>query len=153
MGNRLENLQKALCFLENLGEIKKVSKIYETQAWGFEQQPNFYNQVIELETTLPATTLIQNLLEIETKMGRTRQQKWAERIIDLDILYFGNEIINQTDILPHLQIPHPHLHERRFVLMPLVEIAPDFEHIILKKTNQQLLNNCTDMLSVEEIKT
>ena len=81
-------------------------------------------------------------------MGRIRNEKWGERIIDIDILYFGNEIINTAD----LKIPHPHLSERKFVLIPLVEISPDFIHPLLNKSNSVLLNECKDILSVREFK-
>ena len=141
MGNKMAHLQQAieLMNLQNISLIQQ-SSIYKTAAWGNTEQDDFYNQVIEVATELSAEILLQTLLEIETKMGRTRNQKWEARIIDLDILYFNNEIIDTIN----LKIPHPYLHVRRFTLIPLTEIASNFIHPIFKKTNSELLASCSD---------
>ncbi len=146
MGNKLAHLQKAieLMKLENISLIQQ-SNIYKTAAWGNTDQDDFYNQVIEVETELSAEVLLQTLLQIETQMGRTRNKKWEARIIDLDILYYNKEIID----LENLKIPHPYLHVRRFTLIPLVEIAPQFIHPIFYQTNTELLANCSDASQVD----
>ncbi len=145
MGDLSRNMESALIMIsQNAGVIKNTSFIYETEAWGKIDQPAYYNQVIELNTTLDANTLMQKLLQIEKMMGRERTEKWAPRLIDLDILYFNNEVINEPD----LKIPHPHLHERRFTLVPLSEILPDMLHPVLKRSNKDLLELLTDTLKV-----
>ena len=145
MGDLSRNMESALIMISQYaGVIKNTSFIYETEAWGKIDQPAYYNQVIELNTTLDANTLMQKLLQIEKMMGRERTEKWAPRLIDLDILYFNNEVINEPD----LKIPHPHLHERRFTLVPLSEILPDMLHPVLKRSNKDLLESLTDTLKV-----
>lgn len=145
LGDRQANLSTAKTqILQKIGPILTESKIYETAAWGLTDQPNFLNQVIEIETKLSPSVLLKTILAIEKKMGRIRTQKWGERLIDIDILYFGKEVINQEN----LKIPHPYLQERRFTLVPLVEVAPDFEHPVLLKSNNELLEICTDNSNV-----
>ena len=144
-GDLSRNMECALTMMaQYAGDIKNKSFIYETEAWGKIDQPAYYNQVIELNTYLDAHTLMQKLLQIEKMMGRERTEKWAPRLIDLDILYFNNEVINEPD----LKIPHPHLHERRFTLAPLSEILPDMLHPILNRSNKDLLDSLTDTLKV-----
>jgi 2-amino-4-hydroxy-6-hydroxymethyldihydropteridine diphosphokinase len=143
-GNRVFFLKEAIRKLENLGKILKISSIYETKPWGNLEQANFLNCVLEMQTTLSAENLLTEILSIEKSLGRERKTKWQARTIDIDILYFGNLIIQSEN----LQIPHPFLHQRRFTLIPLVEIASDFLHPIFQKTNQELLNKCEDTLSV-----
>ena len=145
MGQRDANLQLATELLEKqVGKLTKSSNIYETAAWGKESQPAFLNQVLVLETNLKPAELLEKILQIEQEMGRQRLEKWGSRIIDIDILYFNEKIINQKN----LQIPHPYLQDRRFTMVPLAEIAPDFTHPVLKKTNKQLLEICEDRLEV-----
>ncbi len=144
-GDLSRNMEYALTMIAKYaGAIQNTSFIYETEAWGKIDQPAYYNQVIELNTSLDAHTLMQKLLQIEKMMGRERIEKWAPRLIDLDILYFNNEVINESD----LKIPHPHLHERRFTLVPLSEILPDMFHPVLKRSNKDLLATVTDTLKV-----
>ncbi len=145
MGQRDANLQLATELLEKqVGKLTKSSSIYETAAWGKENQPGFLNQVLAFETNLKPAELLEKILQIEQEMGRQRLEKWGSRIIDIDILYFNEKIINQKN----LQIPHPYLQDRRFTMVPLAEIAPDFTHPVLKKTNKQLLEICEDRLEV-----
>ncbi len=124
-----------------------VSGLYQTAAWGLADQPDFYNQVIELETALEPATLMQSLLAIETQLGRIRTIKMGPRTIDIDILLFGSQVIN-TNLLT---VPHPFLPVRRFALMPLAEIAPAVVHPVLQKTVLQMLADCPDQLNVHKI--
>ena len=147
LGDRHKQLSDAITLLTSVGTIVKHSSIYETAAWGKTDQPDFLNQVIELETQLAPHDLLTQCLSIEKKLGRERHEKWDARTIDIDIVYFDNKIIDTQD----LQIPHSRMTERKFMLTPLVEIAPDFTHPILKKTNAQLLEECEDELDVRRI--
>ena len=143
-GDRFEQLAIARKAIGTLGNIIAVSGIYETAAWGKTDQPDFLNQVIQMETALTPQQLMVALLEIEAKMGRQRAEKYSPRTIDLDILYYNDEIIDQ----PGLMIPHPRLQLRRFVLEPLYEIAPNLVHPVFGKTTYQLLLECPDPLPV-----
>jgi 2-amino-4-hydroxy-6-hydroxymethyldihydropteridine diphosphokinase len=141
LGDRFQNLETARNEIEkNAGKITKFSGIYETEAWGITDQPSFLNQVLQISTDLKPNKILQIILIIEKKMGRIRDQKWGSRLIDIDILYLGNLKLIGNNLI----IPHPFLHERRFTLAPLAEIAPDFIHPILQKTNLELLENCGD---------
>ena len=128
-------------------EVEQTSSIYETAAWGKTDQQNFLNQVIEISTNLSSTALLERILAIEKQIGRIRKEMWGERIIDIDILYYANEVIKSQ----RLVIPHPYLHERRFTLEPLHEIAPNFVHPVFNKTTSSLLNECKDRLEVKKI--
>lgn len=128
------------------GKILQQSSIYQTAAWGNEDQPDFLNQVLRIATNLSPTGLLETLLKIEAGMGRVRDRKNDPRIIDLDILFYGTEIID----LPELQLPHPRLHLRRFVLVPLCEISPELMHPVLKKDTRWLLEHCPDPLNVKK---
>ena len=146
MGYRAQQLQTAATLLsQQLGSPVKQSAIYETAAWGNENQPSFLNQVLQFETAKSGSELLNIVLTTEQQMGRVRTQKWAERSIDIDILLAGSSIINEPD----LQVPHPYLHQRRFTLVPLNEIAPDMMHPFLKKSINTLLLECTDDLEVK----
>ena len=146
-GDRSQWLKHAEQLLEaNCGTIIKRSSIYETSAWGLENQPDFLNSVICIHTELSPSDLLNCIHQIEQQSGRQRNVKWGQRTLDMDILLYNNEIIN----LPGLEIPHPYLPQRRFTLMPLCEIAPNIMHPILKKTMQELLNECPDKLEVRK---
>ena len=145
--DRMQNLQKAGSLIEEcVGQILRKSSVYETAAWGNTEQPSFLNQVIEIATLLPAEKVLSTILEIEQKLGRIRLEKMGPRMIDIDILYFNHSIFFSTNLI----IPHPQLHNRRFVLVPLAEIAPEFVHPILHKNSQQLLQACDDLLEVKK---
>jgi len=136
LGNREGFLSKAEEELSaHAGNIEAASQIIETAPWGNTDQPQFLNRVLQIKTQLPPLFLMECLLDIEKRMGRNRGEKWEPRIIDLDILFFDNQII----IEPGLSVPHPYLHEREFVLRPMVELAPAFVHPVLNKTMSELL--------------
>src|SRR6187455_774812 len=148
LGNRKENLSKAVSLInEQCGPLTRSSSIYETEAWGNTDQPSFLNQALEISTSLNARQLMRKILKIEKEMGRVRKEKLGPRIIDIDILLYENEIHD----LRFLKIPHPEMHNRRFVLVPLVEIAPTLQHPVLKKTIAELLEECPDNLEVKKI--
>lgn len=149
LGSNLEDPGKQLRIARELiahkvGPLIQSSSIYWSAPWGNEDQPAFLNQVIQLSVAYPADDLLHRLLSIEQEMGRERLTKWGSRIIDIDILYYGQEIITKT----HLKIPHPEIANRRFVLVPLEEIAPDFKHPVLNVTTSVLLERCEDKLKV-----
>ena len=148
LGNRLENLEKARGLIAAVaGRILSSSSIYETEAWGMIHQPAFLNQVLLISTDLTPQQLLPGLLTIEHEMGRERTQKFGPRTIDIDILFFNDEIIEQ----PGLSIPHAQLHLRRFTLEPLNEIAPGYIHPIFKESISNLLRQCPDPLSVKKL--
>jgi 2-amino-4-hydroxy-6-hydroxymethyldihydropteridine diphosphokinase len=168
-GNRIDFLSKALEMIEvRAGKVIQKSAVYETEPWGFEDQTSFFNQVVEIETNLRPAELLDQLLTIEVQLGRIRPfdgcgcgipaasgpddgsgQKtagYAGRTIDLDILFFGQQLVF-TD---QLMIPHPRLHERKFTLVPLNEIAPAFVHPLLKKPMSVLMQECRDQAKVTQ---
>ena len=145
MGNRINNFETSINFLQQkIGKIIKRSSVYETDAWGNTSQPDFLNQVILIETSLNATECMQQIFFIENKMGRVRTKKNDPRIIDIDILFFNDEIINEPDLI----IPHPQIQNRKFVLIPMNEISPGLIHPALNQTINNLLSTCTDQLEV-----
>lgn len=147
LGERAENLQKANRLIAvQSGRIIKTSGVFETAAWGKTSQPDYLNQALLIETSLNASTLLHSLLAIEKQLGRLRQEKYGARIIDIDILFFNDAIVKTPDLV----IPHPHLHNRRFVLVPLAEIAAGYLHPVLKKTIETLLSECPDSLNVKK---
>jgi 2-amino-4-hydroxy-6-hydroxymethyldihydropteridine diphosphokinase len=146
LGDRIKNLDTVKDYIEQgIGKIKISSSIYETAAWGITEQPDFLNQVLIVETTLSAEKIIAKILTIENKMGRIRTQKNASRIIDIDILFFNDEVIHEVN----LTIPHPQIQNRKFVLVPLAEISPNLVHPVLNKTISELLKACKDKLDVK----
>jgi 2-amino-4-hydroxy-6-hydroxymethyldihydropteridine diphosphokinase len=148
LGDRLQFLKSATEQIGlQLGKVVKSSKVYEAAAWGHTKQPDFYNQVIEIETELSPAQLLNGCLEIEKSLGRARSILWGERTIDLDILLYDGRSVQ----LENLNIPHPYLHLRNFVLVPLCEIAPDLIHPTLELTIKQLLERCADKLDIKAI--
>ncbi|WP_229738941.1 2-amino-4-hydroxy-6-hydroxymethyldihydropteridine diphosphokinase [Parapedobacter pyrenivorans] len=146
MGNRIALLEQARNEItREIGITRKISSVYETRAWGDESQPNYLNQVVLSTTLLHPLQLLKKINTIEKKMGRTRVNKWESRPIDIDILYYADRIIDE----PTLQVPHPHLPNRRFALIPLQEIAPQLIHPTSKKTTVELLSETADQLSVQ----
>lgn len=127
-----------------VGRVREKSKLYETQAWGVTNQPDFLNQALAVETSLDAHKVLAQILSIENEMGRTRTQKWEERTIDIDILMFDDVVVKS----PNLTIPHPELPKRNFALIPLMEIAGEVEHPILHQTIEEIYFDCNDPLDV-----
>ncbi len=144
-GDRQLQLSKCIDELnENAGLVQCRSALYETQSWGNEDLPCHLNQALLLQTSLSPLQLLGIIHNIENSLGRIRTQKWGIRAIDIDIIYFDDIVVNH----PQLIIPHPLVHLRRFALTPLAEIAPDYQHPVLLKTNKSLLSACPDGLNV-----
>lgn len=149
IGDREFFLDKSVELINSsVGAVVAISSIYETQAWGGTDMSEFLNQVIQLETTLLPELLLPKILEIETELGRTRNQKWEARCIDIDILFYNQEIINTTTLI----VPHPYLNQRRFVLVPLFEIAPSCVHPVSGIPIAQVLQELQDNLVVKYFK-
>jgi 2-amino-4-hydroxy-6-hydroxymethyldihydropteridine diphosphokinase len=142
LGNRERNLEKAVNMIENLpGRILQSSSSYETEPWGFQSEEKFLNMVVKIETILTPFTLLEKIHVLESSLGRVRgTERYISRLIDIDILLYDNLIIDDE----HLKIPHPLLHERKFVLIPLCEIEPGIIHPVLGKTIGELLQICSD---------
>jgi 2-amino-4-hydroxy-6-hydroxymethyldihydropteridine diphosphokinase len=152
LGSNLQQPKKQLQLAQKnivkyIGSITRQSCLYQTAAWGNTHQPDFLNQVIIVSTALTADQTMQNILAIEEKMGRIRTKKNAPRIIDIDILFFNRDIIHSAI----LDVPHPQIQNRRFVLVPLNQLSPNLKHPVLHKTIHQLLRICTDTLTVHKI--
>ena len=149
LGDRQLYLSKAKALIaKQVGEVVAQSSVYETEAWGKTDQPGFLNMALAVETTLGPLALLHKVLEIELALGRVRHEKWGSRLIDIDIIFYRQEIVNVTD---KLQIPHPEMQNRRFVVQPLAEIAPDFVHPVLQRTLTEILAGLADSLSVKII--
>jgi 2-amino-4-hydroxy-6-hydroxymethyldihydropteridine diphosphokinase len=143
LGDRRNVLVKARGLVHKLaGDVVQSSEIYETDAWGKTSQPSFFNQVLEIRSTLSPNELLATLHQIENMLGRVRREKWGARTIDIDILYYGDLIL----IEEQLKIPHPEIPARRFTLVPLVEIAAEFINPSHLKSNVDLLAECEDNL-------
>jgi len=148
LGNRPLLLQQAVQLIEQqAGKVVKLSGLYETAPWGNVQQPDYLNQALQISTPLAPLPLLHTLLNIEREIGRIRQQKWGARVIDIDIIFYNDEVIS----LPELKIPHPRMQNRQFVLVPLNEILPDWVHPIFQQTVHALLAACDDELPVKKL--
>lgn len=141
MGDRKKNLQEAITQMSNyVGTVIKQSSVYESEAWGKKDQDPFLNQVIVMNTSLKPHELLQRLQRIEQQMGRVRKEKYGPRPIDLDILLYGMRRIKDEK----LTVPHPEIANRMFVLVPLMEVSPEFKHPITKKRLDDMFLNCPD---------
>ena len=141
LNDRIATLRRAVELIgERLGTVVQQSSLYETAPWGVVDQPSYINQVLAVETMLAPEAVLAQTQDIEQELGRIRREKWGARVIDIDILYFDQRILKTET----LTIPHPYLHQRRFTLVPLAEIAPDFLHPVLLKTTTMLLAMCQD---------
>lgn len=141
----LYNARKKIA--QEIGRLILCSKLYVTEAWGKTDQPDFINQVIVVESFLSPIDLLNQVLKIETGLGRERNEKWGARTIDIDVLFYDDWIVNDT----RLTIPHPELHKRKFTLVPLNELIPDFIHPVFKKTIKMLYFELNDSLNIKLI--
>ena len=147
LGDRELLLKDAITAIENrVGDVVEFSKVYESAPWRVEGQENYLNQILKVKTKLLADEVLLIVLDIEKQLGRIRLEKWGERLIDIDIIFYNDSIIET----PELCVPHKHLHERMFVLTPLHNIAPEMVHPKYNKTIEELLNMCTDTELVKE---
>ena len=144
-GDREKLLFRAIELLNNHFQLLKVSKIYQTAAWGGKAKGDFLNQLALISTGLDPEEVLEIIQEIEQDLGRTRDEHWGDRTMDIDILYFGNKVIN----LDRLKIPHPFIGERKFVLVPLVEILPNKFHPVAGKNSIGMLAECKDQSEVK----
>jgi 2-amino-4-hydroxy-6-hydroxymethyldihydropteridine diphosphokinase len=148
LGDRSQHLAMARAQIEaKAGQIVRSSAIYQTAAWGKTDQPDFYNQVIEIESILSPDDLLRTTSAIEEAMGRVRTETWGARTMDIDILLYGDVIVEREQ----LTIPHPRMNSRRFTLIPLAEIAPEVIHPVEQKTIRELLAICSDTLNVSRL--
>lgn len=151
MGNKNEIFAQACLFINNrCGRIVAVSSAYESEPWGFEAEEWFMNRLISVETELEPEEMMQQLLGIEAELGRVRHPEtdgYTSRTADLDILYYGSRIV----VTGSLVVPHPRLHQRRFALLPLCEMVPQFVHPAFKLTQTELLERCPDTSEVRKI--
>jgi 2-amino-4-hydroxy-6-hydroxymethyldihydropteridine diphosphokinase len=135
LGDRLQTIESGMELLKSRVSELSISKIYETEPWGITDQPAFLNACVGGFTTLSPTNLLKFIKEIEITLGRKKRIKWGPRELDIDILFYGERIINESDLV----IPHPFLHQRSFALVPLKDLAPDFIHPVIKKSISSLL--------------
>lgn len=138
LGNRAANLKAAIASLPPQMEVKAKSRVYETPPWGYTNQEKFLNQVVKVQTYLEPESLLKHLKRLETALGRVPSFKYGPRLMDIDILLYDDLVFDSAA----LKIPHPHMHERGFVLLPLMDIAPDLVHPVKKQTIRQLLAFC-----------
>lgn len=145
LDDRLANLKQAITALSPQMEVKAKSRVYETPPWGYTDQPMFLNQVIKANTYLEFEPLLKHIKRLEIALGRKPSLKNGPRLIDIDILFYDDLVLNT----PSLVIPHPHMHERGFVLLPLMDIAPDLVHPVHKKSVREMIASC-DVSSIRE---
>jgi 2-amino-4-hydroxy-6-hydroxymethyldihydropteridine diphosphokinase len=138
LGNRAANLKRAIASLPPQMTVKSKSKVYETPPWGYTDQEKFLNQVVKVTTYLEPEKLLKHIKRMEVAMGRKTSFRYGPRLIDIDILFYDDEILET----PSLTIPHPNLHERGFVLLPMMDIAPDLVHPVKKKSIRELVGFC-----------
>jgi 2-amino-4-hydroxy-6-hydroxymethyldihydropteridine diphosphokinase len=145
LGDRLANLKQAISALTPQMEVRTKSQVYETPPWGYEDQPKFLNQVIKAQTYLEPEALLKHLKRLEVALGRKASFQNGPRLIDIDLLFYDDLVLNQ----PTLVLPHPRLHERGFVLLPLMDIAPDLVHPVNKKSVREMAAQC-DLHGIEQ---
>ncbi len=148
LGDRRANLRSAVAALPPRFNVLSESRLYETPPWGYEDQPAFFNMAVGGETNLDPAAVLKFLKELEARLGRAPSFRWGPRLIDIDILFYGDLILNT----PSLVIPHPRLHERAFVLVPLAEIAPDLLHPVLGRSVMEMCA-AVDISGIRPLKT
>ena len=150
MGDKKQLFENALSRLEEeLGEITQLSSVYETEPWGFQSEDLFWNQVVVINTKWSPEKILTKTQAIELELGRTRKaERFVSRLIDIDLLFYDDLVLQNSD----LELPHPRMVDRRFVLDPLSEIAPDFIHPVFNKTIKVLLKDCSDPLQVSKLR-
>jgi 2-amino-4-hydroxy-6-hydroxymethyldihydropteridine diphosphokinase len=147
LGERELLLQDAIIAIEDrVGLVVEKSKVYESFPWRVEGQENYLNQILKVKTEILADDVLSIVLDIEKELGRIRIEKWGERLIDIDIIFYNDDIIETSQLC----VPHKHMHERMFVLTPLNSIAPDMLHPKYNKTVEELLQICKDTELVKE---
>jgi len=150
LGAVKSNLRRARAAITaQIGPVSAASSIYQTAAWGLEDQPDFLNQVLIVNTELSATDMLAAMLQIEKDLGRVRKFKNGPRLIDIDLLFYNDQVISSE--VPDLKVPHPLLHTRNFTLYPLAELAPGLVHPVLKKSVADLLRQSPDNLAVTKL--
>jgi 2-amino-4-hydroxy-6-hydroxymethyldihydropteridine diphosphokinase len=147
LNNKHQNLIQAKEQIQLIAKILKQSSIYETKAWGIQDQPDYLNQIITIQTSLSPEQLLSEFQKIEIQLGRTKNEKYGPRIIDIDILFYDNLIINT----PTLTIPHSQIQNRNFILIPLLEIEPELIHPKLKLPIKTIFSQCQDTLEVKKL--
>lgn len=147
LGNREENIERAIEKIADRFQIDVQSSRYQTAPWGISNQPDFINQVVTILCDTSPEDLFQFTQSIEKELGRERLEKWGPRVIDIDILFYGNRIVSTNS----LTIPHPRITERRFTLLPLCEVDRNFTHPVLHKSMAILLLECSDELPVKKL--
>jgi 2-amino-4-hydroxy-6-hydroxymethyldihydropteridine diphosphokinase len=138
LGNRVENLKEAVAALSPQMDVKAKSQVYETPPWGYEDQPRFLNQVLKVQTYLQPEPLLKHIKRLEVALGRKASFRNGPRLIDIDLLFYDDVVLNT----PLLTLPHPHMHERGFVLLPLMDIAPDLVHPVKGKSVREMVAGC-----------
>jgi 2-amino-4-hydroxy-6-hydroxymethyldihydropteridine diphosphokinase len=151
LGDREGNLNNAVSEItKHIGKALKKSSVYETEPWGFQSDNEFLNIVVKVETELTPKAVLKEILKIEFSLGRVRGgNQYSSRIIDIDVLFYEDQAIESAD----LKVPHPKLHERKFVLVPLVEIEPELVHPVFKKSVFSLLEKCKDKAEVRKFRS
>jgi len=139
LGDRLENLKQAVAALSPQMDLKAKSHVYETLPWGYEDQPKFLNQVVKVQTYVEPEPLLKHIKRVEIALGRKTSFPNGPRLIDIDILFYDDLVLDT----PVLTIPHPRLHERGFVLLPMTDIAPDHIHPVIQKSVRELMVTCS----------
>lgn len=144
IGDRKKYLEEAIAEIDKIPEtnVTKLSSVYETEPWGFKEQDEYLNAVVEIETDINYPELLKEVKDIEIRLGRDKRDKWKSRKIDIDILFYGDLVYEDEN----LHIPHKHIENRNFVLVPLNEIEPDFIHPVTKKKISEILQNSNDKL-------
>ena len=146
LGDRLSNLKEAIASLSPQMDVKAKSHVYETPPWGYENQSPFYNQVIKVKTYLEPERLLRHLKRLEVALGRKPSFQNGPRSIDIDLLFYDDQIMNT----PVITLPHPRLHERGFVLLPLMDIAPELIHPVMQKSVQEMIADC-DLSDIKQV--